>query len=257
MTAPKQQKLFSIERRAQQAGLAVDAAPAAIHAPVADVPAPVAVSDPGYDRILEELAALRAEVAALHAENAELDAEQDDMRRDVRVEIAQMVRSIGKAKTQIAAIKNPVVGRDEMEKASLQLEEITKSTEDATNEIMSATDEVEQLLKRIHAQTVDDPDVAPLIDEASERLIAIIEACAFQDLTGQRVTQVVKTLRYIESRVLAMIDIWGLEAFQDIDIPLDENDEDAAGESDEDELLNGPALAGAGLSQADIDALFD
>jgi chemotaxis protein CheZ len=144
-----------------------------------------------------------------------------------------------------------------MEKASLQLEEITKSTEDATNEIMSATDEVEQLLKRIHAQTVDDPDVAPLIDEASERLIAIIEACAFQDLTGQRVTQVVKTLRYIESRVLAMIDIWGLEAFQDIDIPLDENDEDAAGESDEDELLNGPALAGAGLSQADIDALFD
>jgi chemotaxis protein CheZ len=167
-----------------------------------------------------------------------------------------MVRSIGRAKTQIAAIKNPVVGRDEMEKASLQLEEITKATEEATHTIMTATDDVEQILKKVHAHTVEDPDVSPLIDEAGERLIAIIEACAFQDLTGQRVTQVVRTLRYIESRVLEMIDIWGLDAFKDVEIPDDEG-EGAAAVDEDDELLNGPALGGQGLSQADIDALFD
>lgn len=252
MMAAKHGKLFSIERRAKQS-----AVPGVLKGANTDSPT-APLGEGGVELILNEIAALRQEVAELRGVQSHETAEDDDMKRDVRVEIAQMVRSIGRAKTQIAAIKNPVMGRDEMEKASLQLEEITKATEDATNEIMSATDEVEQFLKEIHSHTVEDPDVSPLIDQASERLITIIEACAFQDLTGQRVTQVVKTLRYIESRVLAMIDIWGLDAFKDVEIPADE----AAATSDEaqnedDELLNGPALGGQGLSQADIDALFD
>ncbi len=250
MMAAKHDKLFSIERRAKQS-----AAPGILRGASADA-GPSARGDSGLELILAELAALRAEVAALHGEQTAKEVEDDDMKRDVRVEIAQMVRSIGRAKTQIAAIKNPVVGRDEMEKASLQLEEITKATEEATHTIMTATDDVEQILKKVHAHTVEDPDVSPLIDEAGERLIAIIEACAFQDLTGQRVTQVVRTLRYIESRVLEMIDIWGLDAFKDVEIPDDEG-EGAAAVDEDDELLNGPALGGQGLSQADIDALFD
>ena len=251
MMAAKHEKLFSIERKAKN-GSAVGVLKGAN----TDVP-PVAVVEGGVELILAQIAELRQEIAEIRNVNdTEVD-EHNDMKRDVRVEIAQMVRSIGRAKTQIAAIKNPVMGRDEMEKASLQLEEITKQTETATNEIMSAADEVEQLLKKIHSHTVEDPDVAPLIDTASERLIAIIEACAFQDLTGQRVTQVVKTLRYIESRVLAMIDIWGLEAFKDVDIPEEDAGDGVHDEHEEHELLNGPALGGQGLSQADIDALFD
>lgn len=250
MMAAKQEKLFSIERRAKQAGTA-----GALVGANTDLP-PAALAGDGIELILNQIAELRQEVAQLRGQQAEEPEADIDMRRDVRVEIAQMVRSIGRAKSEIAAIKNPVMGRDEMEKASLQLEEITKATEEATHEIMSATDEVEQLLKRIHSHTVEDPDVTPLIDQAGERLITIIEACAFQDLTGQRVTQVVRTLRFIESRVLAMIDIWGLDAFKDVEIP-DETGGGDAEVSEEDELLNGPALGGQGLSQADIDALFD
>ncbi len=67
-------------------------------------------------------------------------------------------------------------------------------------------------------------------------------------------TQVVRTLRFIESRILAMIDIWGLEAFRDLPLPAESEPED---EREDAELLNGPALGGAGLSQEDIDALFD
>jgi len=250
MMAAKHGKLFSIERRAK-----ANAAPGGLIGANSDLP--LAVGDAGLERILAEIGELRQEIASLRPGHVGHEDEDNDMKRDVRVEIAQMVRSIGRAKSEIAAIKNPVVGRDEMEKASLQLEEITKATEDATNEIMSATDDVEQLLKKIHSHTVEDPDVTPLIDQASERLIAIIEACAFQDLTGQRVTQVVRTLRFIESRVLAMIDIWGLEAFKDVEIPEDEVSAAATEANEDDELLNGPALGGSGLSQADIDALFD
>ncbi|MCR9070422.1 MAG: hypothetical protein NXI18_01785 [Alphaproteobacteria bacterium] len=249
--AAKQEKLFSIERRAKQAGAA-----GVLQGANSDLP-PGVIAGEGVELILSQIAELRQEVAKLRKGTSEEEDPDNDMRRDVRVEIAQMVRSIGRAKSEIAAIKNPVMGRDEMEKASLQLEEITKATEEATHEIMSATDEVEQLLKQIHTHTVEDPDVTPLIDQAGERLITIIEACAFQDLTGQRVTQVVRTLRFIESRVLAMIDIWGLDAFKDVEIP-DESGAAASPEAnEEEELLNGPALGGQGLSQADIDALFD
>lgn len=251
MMAAKEEKLFSIERRAKQAGTT-----GGLKGANADGPA-AGIDGGSVELILTQLAELRQEVAQLRGEQTEVQRADDDMRRDVRVEIAQMVRSIGRAKSEIAAIKNPVVGRDEMEKASLQLEEITKATESATHEIMSATDDVEQLLKKIHAHTVEDPDVSPLIDQAGERLIAIIEACAFQDLTGQRVTQVVRTIRFIESRVLAMIDIWGLDAFKDVDISEGEGEAAETADSDEEALLNGPALGGQGLSQADIDALFD
>lgn len=251
MMAAKEEKLFSIERRAKQAGTT-----GGLKGANTDGPA-VGIDGGSVELILTQLAELRQEVAQLRGEQTELQRADDDMRRDVRVEIAQMVRSIGRAKSEIAAIKNPMVGRDEMEKASLQLEEITKATELATHEIMSATDDVEQVLKMIHAHTVEDPDVSPLIDQAGERLIAIIEACAFQDLTGQRVTEVVRTLRFIESRVLAMIDIWGLDAFRDVDISEGEGEAAETADSDEEALLNGPALGGQGLSQADIDALFD
>ena len=77
-----------------------------------------------------------------------------------------------------------------------------------------------------------------------------MESCNFQDLTGQRTTKVITTLRHIEERIVAMIGIWGIEAFEELPVPQSENDGDEA-------LLNGPAKAGEGISQADIDALFD
>lgn len=237
-------KLYSVERRAQRGDTRLTAPTAAPH----------------DGEILEELRSLRAEMAAMREalaqpQRAPVADDEDAMKRDVRVEIAQMVRSIGRAKAEIAAIKHPESDIDQMETASHQLEAITVTTERSTDEIMTAVDDIEQTLKKITALTLDDGEVSPLIDQASERLISIIEACSFHDLTGQRVTQVVRTLRFIESRILAMIDIWGLEAFRDLPMAPDEAEEE---ESREDaELLNGPALGGQGLSQDDIDALFD
>ena len=151
-----------------------------------------------------------------------------------------------------------MVAEDQMHTASLQLDTIVQTTETATNEIMEASDSIEGILKQIHGFTLDDQEVQDLIDKASNQLISIIEACSFQDLTGQRINQVVKTLRFIESRILAMIDIWGgLEAFKDLPIPENEGDGSDAGSFNEEGLLNGPALGNQGLSQDDIDALFD
>ena len=78
-----------------------------------------------------------------------------------------------------------------------------------------------------------------------------MEACSFQDITGQRVNKIGKTIRYIQDRIVAMIGIWDTEAF--IDLPVKEEKPQNNGEA----LLNFPALGNERLSQNDIDALFD
>ena len=62
------------------------------------------------------------------------------------------------------------------------------------------------------------------------------------------------TLAFVEERVHNMISIWGEDAFSDLPV----SDKDDTEEKPEDsELLNGPQLQGEGISQDDIDKLFD
>lgn len=263
-------RVFSVERRAQERGYPVQSPTAA-----KDI-MPSFSSSAFEEALLAEISSLRTELSEIRkavgmgvttpeqpaepeeAQETDAHLETNPLDHDLRIEIAQMVRSIGKAKTQIAAIKHPMSAEDQMQTASMQLDTIVQTTETATNEIMESVDAIEGTLKQIHGFTLDDPEVQQLIDQASNQLISIIEACSFQDLTGQRINQVVKTLRFIESRILAMIDIWGgLEAFKDLPIPEDESRTGDGVSEEEEGLLNGPALGAPGLSQDDIDALFD
>lgn len=175
------------------------------------------------------------------------------MAQDVRIEIAQMVRTIARAKTEIAAIKNPhAQQRDQIESASVELDEIVAATEDATNRILEANETLQGILDDIAGLYPDDPDLQVKVDEGGSQIIAVLEACNFQDITGQRITKVVRTLRFIEDRILAMISIWGAEAFSDL--PLDEGED----ETDEfDVAMEGPQRGNEGISQDEIDALFD
>jgi hypothetical protein len=52
-----------------------------------------------------------------------------------------------------------------------------------------------------------------LTGKADEELVNIME-----DITGQWVDKVVKTIRYIKDRILAMLGIWGADAF--INLPV-------------------------------------
>jgi chemotaxis protein CheZ len=43
-------------------------------------------------------------------------------------------------------------------------------------------------------------------DLVSNKMIGIFEACTFQDITGQRISKVVDTLRFIDERVTSFIE---------------------------------------------------
>lgn len=173
--------------------------------------------------------------------------------RDVRIEIAQMVRSIGRAKAEIASIKHPLAseGDDKVNRASSELDAIVLDTELATNKILASNENIESAINKLNTTHHDDPDVQAMSEDVALNVIEILEACNFQDITGQRITKVVNTLRYIEDRILAMISIWGVEAFSDLPVEVEDDREG------DDALMNGPAIANEGISQDDIDALFD
>ncbi len=168
-----------------------------------------------------------------------------------RVEIAAMVRSIRQAKTEIASIRHPEEEDDRMSAATNELDAIVLATETSTNSVLASSEQIELLVREMSGLHPEDEDVRNLAEQAAAEIIKIFEACNFQDITGQRITKVVNTIRFIEERILAMINIWGVEAFAELPIPQSAQPEgDAA-------LMNGPQLANQGISQDDINALFD
>ena len=90
-----------------------------------------------------------------------------------------------------------------------------------------------------------------MTEEDGQELANITGACGIEDITSQRVSKVVKTIRYIQDWIVATIGIWDTEAF--IDLPVREEQPHNEGEA----VLNGSALGNEGLFQNYFDALFD
>ena len=168
-----------------------------------------------------------------------------------RVEIAQMVRIIGRAKLEIAAIKHPAETDDRMQLAASELDAIVGATETSTQDVLAASEKIETYVREITGLHPDDDEVNTFCDHIAGEIINIFEACSFQDITGQRTTKVIKTIRFIEEKILALIDIWGIDAF--LDLPV-ENPVTPEGDS---ALMNGPQLDNQGITQDEINALFD
>lgn len=172
--------------------------------------------------------------------------------QDVRIEIAQMVRIIARAKNEIAAISQPATDDDRLNRASNELDAIVIATETATDDILKANEEIGTLVDAIAARYPNDSEITTNAEQVAEHLIRIFEACGFQDITGQRITKVVNTLQFIQDRILAMIGIWGVEAFEDLPVSNPSKGE----QDDERTLLNGPQLENEGITQEEINALF-
>lgn len=171
----------------------------------------------------------------------------------LRTEVRALSRSIHDTKREIKAL-----GMNEEDKFSIvtnELDQIVAATERATETILNSAEKIDDLAQQLR-QHSPDQFVTQLTDEMLENTIAMFEACNFQDLCGQRTTKVVNSLKFIEERVDRMMEIWGEENFDTVEHP----DEVLRGQYNrppEGEELHGPAEHGGGISQADIDALFD
>jgi chemotaxis protein CheZ len=155
-------------------------------------------------------------------------------------ELSTLSETIDKLHSDITASKSGEVSGLHVPSATDELDAVVGATENASASIMDACDSIQTSLESVEDETAK--------SAITEQVMNIYEACSFQDITGQRITKVVKTLREIEGSVDGLLSLVGEKNLQRGEA-VDERSED-------EKLMNGPQLDGEGMSQEDIDKLL-
>jgi chemotaxis regulatin CheY-phosphate phosphatase CheZ len=174
----------------------------------------------------------------------------------MQMSIMEMAQAIARTKDEIAAIKPTQEVDGRFGEATEELDAIVTTTETATGDILHAAEQIQEVAWTLRERGFE----GPICDLLDERATDIYTACSFQDLTGQRTRKVIGVLRYLEARINAMIDIWGLDGAPVARAGATARPApDAADKADAPlgrQLANGPALPGMGLEQTSIDAML-
>jgi len=170
-------------------------------------------------------------------------------------QILLLVDYITKIKQELAAIKHPKSSVDHFNTVSEQLNTIVQTTEDATNTIMESAEDI--------LNQVDDLGTKIKYSEADNSFNAIVdstnkifESCSFHDLTGQRISKIVRIMTRLENTLDSLVEIVGPKGLEEMPVNDDETIEDVIGMKDGSIAMHGPQVTGQEVSQNDIDALF-
>jgi len=172
--------------------------------------------------------------------SAEHQAKVSEHDRFMHEEISRLAAYIDEANKEIFAMTTNEKSEAAIMDASAHLDEVVKATEQASNSIMDAADKIQAAVGGIGGEKE-----TAIMDATN----LIYDACNFQDITGQRINKVIKLLANIEQRVSKLNALLSTVASEEAKVvPMHTP-------SDKD-LLNGPQLAGQGVSQAEVDRLF-
>ncbi|WP_422019333.1 protein phosphatase CheZ [Roseibium sp.] len=160
----------------------------------------------------------------------------------VTEELTAIAKEITRMKQEISALRANDMTGNKIPDAGRELDAIVEATENATNTIMEAAEEI---------MAADPSDSEAYQDLVSNKMIGIFEACTFQDITGQRISKVVETLRFIDERVTSFIEQLRIPA--SFEAEIEETEEERR---KRELILHGPQHSGEGVSQNDIDALL-
>jgi len=166
----------------------------------------------------------------------------------LKYEIQNLSQYIERFRQEIARLNKG--DRDSnFQNMSDHLDAIIQHTDSATHAILQNLEEISDLVGQIQEKVKDDETNA-LCDQAMEKTTNAMESCTFQDITGQRVTKIIRSMQFVEERVYAMVELMGRDSVEKeaSELPPETNGKDP--------LLNGPQLPGNAISQDDIDKLF-
>lgn len=168
---------------------------------------------------------------------------------DLRIyqELEGLATYIRAAKAEIAQLRPQDIKEHFISTASDELDAIVEATESATNDILDAVEAIEG----VAAEAPEE-----INQKLSDLTTRIYEACNFQDITGQRITKVVRALKHIEDKIESLVRALGGERAEAESTADGKPAFFTHGGEDEKELLNGPQAASKANKQDDIDALF-
>ncbi len=172
--------------------------------------------------------------AVLNSMSGDLTAQETSL----LTEVESLGRTIAAAKSEIAALRVDDITVSHIPFATDELDAIVSHTASATNAILETCETLDEVARGLNGEQ------ATKLQDATT---CIYEACSFQDITGQRITKVVTTLKTIEAKVAQIIFTFGAHAGDPVALVSD---------GGEPVLLNGPQLPTAAMDQSDIDKLL-
>ncbi|WP_120496242.1 protein phosphatase CheZ [Kiloniella sp. EL199] len=213
------------------------------------------MANPVREELLEKLKTFES-----NAQDADLEALVDSLLQNfgedavetnhkLLAEIGSVASYIHDMKTQLASLRPDEIKSDFLPTAADELDAIVGATEQATHNILSAMETLEEVSEKL--------EDSPLTDKVNDAVTQVYEACSFQDITGQRISRVVNALQHVEIKVDKLLGAFGGEEFLPDNTDAKPTPKRADGvERPDEDLLNGPQLPGEGVSQDDIDALM-
>lgn len=192
---------------------------------------------PHLGDIMDELAALRGLLAAANPHQA---AGSGALRND---EVERLTAKLRLIRSTIIGAEPEQAGRNGSRapgapttRVAHELEAVVQCSEQATQKILAAAEDIDQAANTLSAALRRDSEQG-LAQDIRDRVIAIFEACNYQDLTSQRVAKVMAALGRIELQISRTLD----ELTRDMAPPA-----------------HGPRLEGdhGHVSQSEVDSIF-
>jgi chemotaxis regulatin CheY-phosphate phosphatase CheZ len=177
----------------------------------------------------------------------------------IRRELSSVRSHIDLVKSEISTLTKEESSDNRFRRATAELYEIVTSTARATDDILTAAEAIKEISDKLP------PDYATQREAIGKHCLNVFQACSFQDITGQRIAKVVKTLDYVEQRVSAMLAIGAEADGASVEMPILAALAPVTGgptsgpvtpRQEAESLLNGPQLPGKGLNQEAIDQLL-
>ena len=164
--------------------------------------------------------------------------------REVFTYIAELAEIIDSLKKDIRSQSPEHVINSHIPDATDELGAVVSATAEATDKIMGTCEEIEQFAETLSPEQRD---------ALTGKVTQIYEACTFQDITGQRIKNVVTTLKLIEEKIDRIMDTLGDKV--GVKLP-DGKFEKVVSINDEKSLLNGPQMQDKAITQDEIDRLL-
>jgi chemotaxis protein CheZ len=167
------------------------------------------------------------------------------VRLQIMQELASLRDMVAWSKRELAVLVSSENNSQPLPRAADELKAAIAGMENATINILHAAESADEAARSLSANLRDDYKRG-LANDIQDQVVKIYEACNFQDLTGQRINNAIRTLQLVEAQLERLDEIWG--GVEDM----------AQRAKSVSSLINGPKLEGdtGHADQAEIDRMF-
>lgn len=155
-------------------------------------------------------------------------------------ELYELITDICKTFQEIQVEAAGIAHQANVPDSSMHLQDVLQSTEQATHTILDSATAIQGLSGGGKASEEEKKQIGDLVTK-------IYEACNFQDISGQRIKKVLKSLDTLEARLKKLAEV--AQQYTDASVPSATKPVAAP-------LMNGPQLSDKAPCQADVDKLF-